>query len=162
MLNDSLNGHPGRIAGGANLDGLFYGPVLTDGIGAGEKSFLLLSNVGRSSLPGPGNVPSWTMWWSITDELNKQDWRLELSLADSTLGTFSDFPLLADISGFRKSDPGPVDSALGTINGVRSTSIVTTYLSAFFDMSLKGEKKTLLSGPSKAFPEVSFVKSSSW
>jgi hypothetical protein len=41
MLNDSLNGHPGRIAGGVNLDGVFNSPVLTDGIGAGEKSFLL-------------------------------------------------------------------------------------------------------------------------
>jgi hypothetical protein len=160
MLNDSLNGHPGRIAGGVNLDGVFYGPVLTDGIGAGEKSFLLWGNAGRSSLPGTTNVPSWTQWWNITDELDKQDWRVELSLANSTMGTFTDYPLLADVSGLRKVDPGPVDSVLGTINGVRSTSILTTYISAFFNMALKGEKEALLSGPSMAFPEVSFVRSS--
>ncbi len=53
MLNDSLNGHPGRIAGGVNIDGVFNGPVLTDGIGAGEKSFLLW--VPPS---GPNNVTS--------------------------------------------------------------------------------------------------------
>jgi hypothetical protein len=35
--------------------------------------------------------------------------------------------------------------------------ILTTYISGFFDMVLKGEEEPLLSGPSKAYPEVSFV-----
>jgi len=143
-----------------NLDGVFYGPVLTEGIDADEKSFLLWSNAGRSSLPGATNVPSWTQWWNITDELDNHDWRVELSLTNSTLGTFTDFPLLADVSGLREAEPGPVDSVLGTINGVRSTSILTTYISVFFDMALKGEEEALLSGPSNAFLEVSFVRSS--
>ena len=77
---------------------------------------------------------------------------------NSTIGTFSDLPLLADISGFREKEPGPVDGLLGTINGVRSISIETTYISAFLDMALKGKKEPLLSGPSTAFPEVGFVR----
>jgi len=67
---------------------------------------------------------------------------------------------LADVSGFRKSDPEDVDSTLGTINGTRSTDILATYISDFFDMSLKGKEEPLLNGPSKAYPEVSFVRSS--
>jgi hypothetical protein len=155
MLNDSLSGHPGRIAGGVNLDGVFDGPVLTEGLGAGEKSFLIW--VPPS---GPNNITSWNEWWNITDELNAKDWRKELTIANSTQGTFTDFPLLVDISGLRETNPKLFDAALGTINGLRSTSILTNYISAFFDMVLKGEKEPLLSGPSTVYPEVSVVRSS--
>ena len=98
MLNDSLNRHPGRIAGGVNLDGRFNGPVLTEGIGQGNKSFLIW--VPPS---GPENITSWDLWWNITDELDQGDWRRELSIANSKQGTFGDLPLLADASGFRKA-----------------------------------------------------------
>lgn len=54
------HGHPGRIADGVNLDGVIFGPVLTNGMGTGEKSFLLWGNAGRNSLPGDTNIPSWT------------------------------------------------------------------------------------------------------
>jgi hypothetical protein len=40
---------------------------------------------------------------------------------------------------------------------VRSTSILIIYILAFFHIVLKGQKELLLSGPSKAYPEVSFV-----
>jgi len=158
MLNDSLNGHPGRIAGGVNFDATYYGAVLTEGIGSGKKYFMLWDNTDRNSLPGPNNEPSFTQWWNITDQLDNQDWRVELSLANSTTATFTDLPLLADISGVRQTEPSAVDSLFGTINGVRSMSIVTTYISDFFDMVLKGKEETLLSGPSKAYPEVAFVR----
>ena len=59
MLNDSLNGRPGRIAGGVNIDGLIYGPVLIDGIGAGEKSFLAVGQSGpQQSTRGYGVLTS--------------------------------------------------------------------------------------------------------
>lgn len=96
----------------------------------------------------------------MTDELDRGDWQKELSIANSTQGTSTDLPLLADVSGFRKSDPKAVDAVLGTINGVRSTSILTTYILTFFHMVVKRKKEPLLSGPSKAYPEVSFVRSS--
>jgi hypothetical protein len=96
------HGHPGRIVDGVNLGGVIFGPVLTNGMGTGEKSFLLWGNAGRNSLPGDTNIPSWTQWWNITDALDEQDWRVELGLGNSTLGTMTDFPLLADISGLRK------------------------------------------------------------
>jgi hypothetical protein len=154
-LNDSLNGHPGRISAGVNLDGRYNGPVLTLGNGAGEKSFLLW--VPPS---GPENATSWDLWWNTTDELDPGTWRKEIEIANSTQGTISDLPLLADISGFREADAKVVNSTLGTIPGARSVSIFTTYHAAFFDMFVKGERESLLVGPSAAFPEVSFVRSS--
>jgi hypothetical protein len=140
MLNDSLNGHPGRIAGGVNLDGRIYGPVLTDGLGPGEKSFLLWEPAS-----GPPDA-SWDEWWNITDELDPKDWQKELRIANSTQTTLSELALVADVSGITKN------------NAIRFTSILTTYTSAFFDMVLKGKKESLLSGPSEAYPEVIFVR----
>jgi hypothetical protein len=158
MFNDSLNGYPGRIAGGVNLDGRFDGPVVTEGLGAGEKAFLLW--VPPS---GPNNVTNWDEWWNTTTKLDYGDWQKELSIANTTQGSYADTPLLADASGFRNSEPTAVNSTLGTINGFRLTSIVTTYNTAFFNMTLegkRGEKEWLLSGPSGAYPEVSFIRSS--
>jgi hypothetical protein len=54
ILNDFLKGDSGRIAGGVNLDGMIYGRVLTDGIGAGKKSHLLWKPAS-----GPPNVTNW-------------------------------------------------------------------------------------------------------
>jgi hypothetical protein len=155
MLNDSLNGNPGRIAGGVNLDGRFEGPILSLGLGAGQKSFLLWE-------PPSGNlVPAtWDEWWNITNQIDPGDWRKELILANSTQATFSDYPLLADVSGFRKADPKAVNSTLGTINGVKSTSLLTTYNVAFMDVVLKGQQETLLNGPSPDNPEVIFNRTS--
>jgi hypothetical protein len=158
MLNDSLNGYPGRIAGGLNLDSTNYGAVLTEGMGSGKKFFMLWDNADHNSLPGLNNEPSFTQWWNITDQLDNQDWRVELSLENSTKAMFTDLPLLADISGFRQTNPSVIDSVLRTISGVRSMSIETTYISVFFDMVLKGKKETFLGGPSKAYPEVAFVR----
>jgi hypothetical protein len=155
MLNDSLNGNPGRIAGGVNLDGRYEGPVLTDGMGAGKKSSLLWVPPSGPEIPA-----TWDEWWNITGKLDHGDWQKELCIANSTQGSYSDLPLLADISGFRKVGPTGVNATIGTINGVRLTSILTTYTTAFFDMALKGEKEPLLSGPSNDYPEVSFVRSS--
>jgi hypothetical protein len=66
---------------------------------------------------------------------------------------------LVDVSGLGNSNPKLIDEGLGTINGTRSTTILTTYISASFDMVFKGVKGPLLSGPSEAYPEVSFVRS---
>ncbi|KAE9362766.1 hypothetical protein N431DRAFT_433535 [Stipitochalara longipes BDJ] len=143
MLNDSLNGHPGRIAGGVNLDGRIYGPVLTDGLGPGEKSFLLWEPAS-----GPPNVTEWDEWWNTTNKLDPGDWQKELRVENSTQGTLTELAMVVDIAG------------LSTNNATRFTNILTKYTSAFFDMVLKGKNQSLLSGPSEAYPEVSFVRSS--
>ncbi|KAF2092889.1 hypothetical protein NA57DRAFT_49394, partial [Rhizodiscina lignyota] len=151
MLNDTQH----RITGGINLDGGYLGPVLEDGLGSGKKSFLLFGSAVHNS----SSDPSWEQFWETTDKLDPQDWRKEIHLKDSLHTTFSDFPLLADVSGFRQIDPDLVNGELGTINGVRAMQILTTYITAFFNMVLKGKKEPLLGGPSKEFPEVYFTRS---
>jgi hypothetical protein len=153
MLNDSLNGKGDRIVGGVNIDGRYEGPTLTDGNGAGYRSFLLWTPPS-----GPENQTSWNEWWNTTDKFNPGDWRLELSIANTTQGTFSDLALIADVSGLRESDAKNVTAVLGTINGTRSTAIQVAYASAFFDMVLRGKKEPLLEGSSSAYPEVGFVR----
>ena len=143
MLNDSLNGHPGRIAGGVNFDGRFYGPVLTEGLGPGEKSFLLWEPG-----TGPPNDTSWAQWWNITTELDPKDWQKEFRLAGSTQATLTELAVVVEVSG------------LSANNATRYQNISTIYTAAFFDMALKGKKEPLLSGPSLAYPEVIFVRSS--
>lgn len=143
MLNDSLNGHPGRIAGGVNFDGQIYGPVLTDGMGPGKKFSLLWEPAS-----GPTNVTEWDAWWNITSELNPDDWQKELRIENSTQATLTELAIVAEVSG------------QGTNNALSVMSILFTYTSAFFDMVLKGENEPLLSGPSEAYPEVIFVRSS--
>ncbi|KAN0121855.1 hypothetical protein V8E51_000181 [Hyaloscypha variabilis] len=143
MLNDSLNGHPGRIAGGVNFDGRIYGPVLTDGLGPGEKGFLLWEPAS-----GPPKVTEWDEWWNTINSLNPEDWQKELRIANSTQATLTELALVADISG------------QSTNNAVELTSVQITYTVAFFDMFLKGENEPLLSGPSGSYPDVIFVRSS--
>jgi hypothetical protein len=44
----------------------------------------------------------------------------------------------------------------GPINGQRGMAIITDYLLAFFDHTLKGQAQPLLDGPSPNYPEVTF------
>jgi hypothetical protein len=143
MLNDSLNGHPGRIAGGVNLDGRIYGPVLTDGLGPGKKSFLLWEPAS-----GPPNVTEWNEWWNTTNDLNPGDWQKELRIENTTQATLTELAFVADVAGLSRN------------NAINITSILITYTSAFFDMVLKGKIEPLLRGRSEAYPEVIFVRSS--
>jgi hypothetical protein len=45
----------------------------------------------------------------------------------------------------------------GAITGMRTMEILREYLSDFFEFALQGKGQGLLAGPSKRFPEVSFV-----
>jgi hypothetical protein len=139
----TLNGYPGRIAGGVNIDGQIYGPVLTDGLGPGKKFSLLWE-----SASGPADVTGWDTWWNITSELNPGDWQKEPRIENSTKATLSEPALVVEVSG------------QGTNNALSVMGILFTYTVALFDMVLKGQKEPLLSGPSEAYPEVIFVRSS--
>jgi dienelactone hydrolase len=71
---------------------------------------------------------------------------LVMSVLGSAHYDFSDLPLLTPLAhqlGLK-----------GPINGKRMTSIVNTYLLAFFDQTLRKEASSLLDGPTPEFPEV--------
>jgi hypothetical protein len=50
--------------------------------------------------------------------------------------------------------PNHLDMSAEIVDAVRGTQIIDAYVIAFFDRYLKGEKTSLLDGPSPNYPEV--------
>jgi len=139
MLSDS------RILGGINLDGTFFGLIISRGL---SKPFMLFGHANKST----STDPSWAAIWP-----RLAGWKRELMLEGSQHYAFSDLPDIVDVLGIRGRLPSEVvDGLLGTIRGGRALEVVSGYVQAFFDMVLKGKRSGLLDGPSKKFPEVTF------
>jgi pimeloyl-ACP methyl ester carboxylesterase len=139
MLND------GRVVGGANLDGSFYGPILEQDL---DRPFLIFGHEGKNQ----STDPSWNSTWP-----RLHGWKLELMLHGAQHATFTDLPLLAKALGLDKLLPPETKKVLGTLDGTRALNIVSKYLTAFSEFVLKGVSSPLLEGPDKAFPEVYVV-----
>jgi dienelactone hydrolase len=133
-----------RLVGGLNLDGTFFGSVVSRGL---NRPFLLFGHEGK-------NTTTDSSWGEIWPKLT--GWKREMTLADSAHYTFSDLPDLVDVLGIKDELPSEVGQLLGTIDGKRALDIVTIYVTSFFDFVLKGERRRLLDGPSAKFPEVTF------
>lgn len=138
MLNDS------RIVGGVNLDGTLFGPVIDQGLK--DPLILWRHDVNESD-------PTWQGIWPHLD------WKQNLLLLNSTHGTFTDLPVLAQLIGEDPATTPLLQPLLGSLGGVRGLEIMTAYLVAFFDMVLKCSSSDLLQGPSPAYPEVVFRES---
>jgi dienelactone hydrolase len=150
MSQDKQDIYPGGI----NFDGDFYGAAATDGLGKGRKAFLIWTAMSHNDTTDP----TLTQWWNATSTLTPRDPRWQLQIADSLHFTFSDLPLLADISGARAAFPDFINAELGTINGVKSTEIILAYVKAVFDLSLKGLPQPLLRKATSPYPEVDVQK----
>ncbi|KAB5570505.1 hypothetical protein GE09DRAFT_1201551 [Coniochaeta sp. 2T2.1] len=152
MLNDT------RVVGGANIDGIMFGPVLNAGIGRPgiQQSFLLWGSEGHNS----SVEESWVKFLETVGRWDPEEWVRELSLRGSTHGTFWDAGVIADAAGWRE-DEGlgeMVEVFCGSgIGGRRTMEVLGAYLDAFLGMTLKGEGEGLLSGPSREFDEVEFL-----
>jgi dienelactone hydrolase len=139
MVNDT------RLTGGVNLDGSLFGPAIKKGT---KRPFLLVGHEGKNQT----SDPSWATTWR-----NLRSWRLELEVAGTTHGSFTDFPLLVDALGLPAEMLKALTNVVGSISGQRNTDIVRVYLSAFFGTVFGGRESRLLVKQSDAYPEVSFV-----
>ena len=74
-------------------------------------------------------------------------WKRWLVVAGAIHASFTDLPLVADQAGI---DVG------AHLPGARSLDITRAYVLAFFDEHLRGERQSLLDGPSARYPEVGF------
>lgn len=82
----------------------------------------------------------------------------ELELRNASHNTFTDLPLIADVSGIRTTLPEASQAALGFLPGKRVLQILSSYLHDFFGFVLRGnDGEGLLCGPSKNYPEVVFL-----
>jgi len=134
-----------RIIGGANLDGTFFGPVVERGV---RNPFLIFAHEGKNQSTDPS-------WGSIWPHLGKK--KLELMLSGAQHGTFTDMPILIDTLGIAEQLPSQVKDLTGTLSGARARDVITAYVVAFLDSVVYGcQVSSLLQGPSKFYPEVSF------
>jgi predicted dienelactone hydrolase len=135
-----------RIRAGINLDGAFYGPVVSAGL---DRPFMLMS----SQLHDRDDDPSWAELWS-----NLRGWRLDLKLRQSGHDAYDDTEaLLPQAAGTIGYPPDLVVQLLGTIDPARAIATVRAYLRAFFDLHLRHRDRHLLDGPSPRFPDIDFL-----
>lgn len=145
MLNDT------RIAGGLNMDGALWGPVVQQGL---DRPFMFMAHTGhlRSNDSSPDDPLN--TWFDIWPKLRA--FKLDIVLADSLHYTFSDFPIVFETLGIVPSNATAQALLVTNLDGRRALKIVTTYATAFLDFVLQGKNSTLLEKPSPEFPEVTF------
>ena len=133
-----------RLQGGINLDGTFFGSVVSSGL---RSPFLIFGHEGKNT----STDPSWeAIWPKLTG------WKRELMLNGAQHYAFSDLINIIDVLGLTESLPAEVTQLLGSIKGPRALAVVAEYVGQFFDMVLKGKHTTLFDGPNGEFPEVTF------
>jgi dienelactone hydrolase len=135
-----------RIAAGINMDGTFYGPVITDGL---NRPFLLMSSQDH----GRDNDQTWAGVWS-----HLTGWKLDLRLTGSQHLSFTDaevlYPQVAPLIGI---PPAGLTQLIGTIDQQRAMTIVAAYVDSYFDLQLRHHDDHLMDGPSAGYPEMQFI-----
>jgi dienelactone hydrolase len=128
MLKDS------RVRAGIDMDGTTYARIPKSGL---SRPFLFM---GSSGHPPGGRDHSWDRDWKLLT-----GWKRWLQLPGADHQSFTDVPLLA----------GPLGLGLpGDLSAARSVEITRTYVRAFLDLHLRGERQPLLDEPSPRYPEV--------
>ena len=127
-----------RVRAGVNMDGTVAAPVPSGGLDG--RPFLLLGQPGH--IPG-GTDETWDCAWRRLD-----GWKRWLTVAGVGHLDFSDTAVLADRAGL--PDTG------SPLPGDRTARIVRDYVTAFFDLHLRGAPRPLLDGPDPDNPEVVF------
>ncbi|MFJ9108725.1 alpha/beta hydrolase family protein [Streptomyces sp. NPDC102283] len=130
-----------RVDAGVNMDGMFFDPAPVRGLD-GRPFLMLGTDPGHG--PGGGDT-SWDDAWDRLDGFKR--W---LTVRDSGHFTFTDTPEIGEQLGIEDPD-APLSAA-------RSTTITRSYVTAFFDRSLRGRPARLLDGPTPANPEVLFQR----
>ncbi|MFF2625689.1 alpha/beta hydrolase family protein [Kitasatospora griseola] len=127
-----------RVRAGVNLDGsMDFGVPAT---GLKGKPLLML---GHPPEDGQEDT-SWTDGWAALD-----GWKRWLTVTGSDHGTFTDIPVLAEQLGL----PHPPTT---TITPERGIQLTRQYVTAFFDLQLKGIPRPILDGPTPQNPEIAF------
>ncbi|MGW1615347.1 alpha/beta hydrolase family protein [Streptomyces sp. NPDC002285] len=122
-----------RVKAGVNMDGTFFSPVPAGGLDG--RPFLMIGAENR-----PPRDTTWDEAWADLD-----GWKRWLTFDGTDHGSFTDAPLLGEFLGIPDTAPLPYG---------RSLALTRAYVSAFFDLHLKGVPQPVLDGPSPANPEV--------
>ncbi|AKJ09570.1 hydrolase [Streptomyces incarnatus] len=136
-----------RIAAGVNLDGQFFGPAPSKNL---DRPFMLFS----SGTHNRNNDGSWRTLWS-----HLKGYRVDIQLHGAAHVSFVDDEALApQEASLLGLTPAQLQQVYGTIDPNRAIEIQRVYLAAFFDQELRHRHSTLLDGPDRTYPEISFVR----
>ncbi|MCJ1459862.1 hypothetical protein MMC28_010241 [Mycoblastus sanguinarius] len=136
MVNDS------RIVGGVNMDGAFFGSVVTEGL---DRPFMMMGHDGINQ----SSYPTWAATWP-----NLRAWKLEVELANSDHYTFSDFPIVIEMLGLSLNETDITALQVTTLNARRSVDIITAYVTQFLGFVLLGKRSEFLESSKSPFTQV--------
>lgn len=130
-----------RIRAGVDIDGTLDTPLRETGL---SKPVLLLGRQ-NTYTPGLGNgaADTWEAAWPLLT-----GWKRWLLVEGMEHASFTDIGVLAAQLGL---DIG------ADVDAERAATITRSYVTAFFDLHLRGEWRPQLERPSPEFPEVSFA-----
>jgi hypothetical protein len=122
-------------------------PVARDGL---KQPFLLMGDAATDH----DRTPSWKMLWD-----NSPGWHRDVNLngADGEDSYKDTVPLIPQIAQRLGLPAGFVTGVLGDIDLTRAVPTEETLVAAFFDRWLRGRAGQVLDGPSRRFPNVTFI-----
>jgi pimeloyl-ACP methyl ester carboxylesterase len=125
-----------RIVGAINLDGSLWGQVVSHGV---QCPVLFFAHQGKNLTTDP----SWQKFWKNTVHTTK----VELQLHNSTEGSLTDFPLLAETIGGGRIPDG-LKELIGQLSGTMVDKILNGYMSHFFKFAFNQESNPVLGNSS--------------
>ncbi|GII86576.1 esterase [Sphaerisporangium siamense] len=133
-----------RVDAAVNLDGSYVGPVARTGV---SKPFLALAAGAHTRR----SDPTWRSFWTAS-----RGWKRELRFAGAGHGSFTDLQvILPQLAA--KSGKIPSGDLIGTIAPARSVAAQRAYVTAFFELHLKGRSTPLFTGPTPRHPDVKII-----
>ncbi|SEL15403.1 alpha/beta hydrolase family protein [Streptacidiphilus jiangxiensis] len=135
-----------RIRAGLSLDGpMQMNPPLT---GTLDRPFMMMTAVFTRA-----QDPAAARFWS-----NLRGWRLNVQAQGAVHSSYGDeealFPQVAKVFDW---NAGQLQNWIGTLDPTQGVRIQQAYPLAFFDEHLRHRHERLLTGPSPAFPAVTFL-----
>ena len=135
-----------RVVGAINLDGSLWGQVISDGV---QCPVLLFAHQGKSLTTDP----SWKKMWLNTAHTTK----VELQLYNSTEGSFTDFPLLAETIGGGRIPDG-LQGLIGQLPGTTVNEILNGCMGRFFQFSLNYASMPVMANNGTISPHVAVLE----
>jgi len=133
-----------RFNGAINLDGTFFGTLLTKGA---AKPLMIMSHDGKNLTTDD----SWTAVWNATQRVTK----VAVTIGQSAHGSYSDLPLIADALGLPTEMRRQLDPFVGALPGVYVRDVVAQLVKTFTAF-VRCESRSLL--PRLEDKEYSHVK----
>jgi hypothetical protein len=128
-----------------------FGEVVHRGL---DRPFLLMGSGEASGAPHTHlDAVDWRQFWE-----RSTGWKRDLYVADGEHFTFTDVQvLLPQIARAFAVPDAAVAGAIGTVDPGRIVTALRAYVTAFFDLHLRGRPQPLFDGTSPQHPDVTFV-----